>query len=154
MAAAAAVTAAAAAACASARAPCRRHWTAAAAPPKPRGGRAGGDDGDLELHVLGAVVADAAEEPPPALLVERDAILAGAPLVRARRLVARLEVRAAHLHHRVVGALVPEHCTPRPSVSSLSRAEKESIVCTPPPPPTATTTAATRLFRYLACRRP
>ena len=67
-------------------------------------------DGDVELHAKPAVLADRADEPPPAGLVQREAVLAGAPDGGGRGLVARLEVRPAQLHH-VVGALaVLERC--------------------------------------------
>ena len=67
-------------------------------------------DGDVELHAKPAVLAHRADEPPPAGLVQREAVLAGAPDGGGRGLVARLEVRPAQLHH-VVGALaVLERC--------------------------------------------
>ena len=67
-------------------------------------------DGDVELHAKPAVLAHRADEPPPAGLVQGDAVLAGAPDGGGRGLVARLEVRPAQLHH-VVGALaVLERC--------------------------------------------
>ena len=67
-------------------------------------------DGDVELHAKPAVLADRADEPPPAGLVQGDAVLAGTPYGGGRGLVARLEVRPAQLHH-VVGALaVLERC--------------------------------------------
>ena len=58
-------------------------------------------NGDVELHAKLAVAAHRADEPPPARLVEAEQVVAGVPDGGGARLVARLEVRPAHLRHVV-----------------------------------------------------
>jgi len=83
-----------------------------------RGGR---KNGDVELHAKLAVAAHRADEPPPARLVEAELVVTGV------RLVARLEVRPAHLRHVVGAGGVLERCKLKVSPDQRTRPIPEQL---------------------------
>ena len=92
-----------------------------------RGRRRRRKDGDVEFHAKLAVAAHRADEPPPARLVEAEAVVAGVPDGGDRCLVARLEVRPAHLRHVVGAGGVLERCKLKVSPDQRTRPIPEQL---------------------------